>query len=256
MPTPAAILGGAAIGGLSNLIGGISSARGIQKQNQLNIAMAREQMAFQERMSNTAYQRSAADLEKAGLNRILALGKPASSPAGAMARIENTKAPLAAAAANIGNTAANTALQMAQARNINQDTQLKRGQANTEAARALLIDTQTINEATRKAGIMSDNRLKELNATIRGLDIPEALNANQFAQWLIDSDNALLYYKLKHASPIVKDFAQAIGVITGAFNLKNLLSLGKKGRISGTTTTSRFDQYGQYRGGSVTTRGN
>ena len=255
MPTPAAILGGAAISGLSNLLGGISSARGIQKQNQQNIAMAREQMAFQERMSNTAYQRSAADLEKAGLNRILALGKPASTPAGAMPRIENTKAPMAMAAANIGNTAANTALQMAQARNINQDTHLKRGQANTEAARALLMDTQTINEAERKAGITSENRKKQLDATIRGLDIPAALNANEFAQWLIDSDNALLYHKLKAASPIVKDFAQAIGVITGAFNLKNLLGLGK-GRISGRTETSRFDQYGQYRGGSVTTRGN
>ena len=35
-------------------------------------------------MSNTAYTRAAADLENAGLNRILALGSPASTPGGSM----------------------------------------------------------------------------------------------------------------------------------------------------------------------------
>ncbi len=75
------------------LIGGLFSARGARDRNKRAAALAREQMAFQERMSSTAYQRSAVDLEKAGLNRILALGKPASSPGGAMPQVMDELTP-------------------------------------------------------------------------------------------------------------------------------------------------------------------
>jgi hypothetical protein len=69
---------------LPGIASGVLGYLGAQKQNATAKQIAREQMAFQERMSNTAYQRAMEDMKKAGLNPMLAFSKGgASSPAGA-----------------------------------------------------------------------------------------------------------------------------------------------------------------------------
>lgn len=76
--------------GAGMLGGGLASAWAQERANRANKERSDKQMEFQERMSSTAVQRSADDMEKAGFNRILAAPNgPASSPGGAMPNIKS-----------------------------------------------------------------------------------------------------------------------------------------------------------------------
>lgn len=75
-------------------IGAVGSLVGGQQRNSAADYQARRQMDFQESMSNTAYQRTMADMKAAGLNPMLAskVGG-ASTPAGAMAQMADVITP-------------------------------------------------------------------------------------------------------------------------------------------------------------------
>lgn len=75
------------------VIGGLIGASGSKRAARINRQIAREQMQFQERMSNTAYQRAVTDMQAAGLNPMLAYSQGgASAPMGSMPQVENVGA--------------------------------------------------------------------------------------------------------------------------------------------------------------------
>ena len=171
---------------VGDIIGGIFGSRAEEKRNKMQMKLAREQMAFQERMSNTAYQRSAKDLEAAGLNRILALGKPASSPAGA---IPNLATPVAKKEAAF--RAATTALAMRR-----QKAEID----NIEATTANLKATHpTIGVALK--GSELQNEITGLEKQLKGLNIQEA--SERVKQSKLSTEQQQMLLKILRDNPYI-----------------------------------------------------
>ena len=151
-PVTGSLLSAGISGGL-NLLGGLFGGSAQRDATRMNMAMAREQMSFQERMSNTAVQRRVADLRKAGINPILAAGSQASSPAGAMGTAVPATLP-AQGLINAATTAAGVAKTIAEIRQMEARTELTGTQQDIIAPAGKLGSSLT-GAASRVGGYMN-----------------------------------------------------------------------------------------------------
>lgn len=188
---------GAGISSIAGLAGGMISSAGaadrnnmswqqMEAQQQFNAHQAQVNRDFQERMSNTQYQRGMADMRAAGLNPILAYSQGgASSPGGATAtsggaNFENAMEGLGQGVTSAGDLGRKTADLMLTKEQINQTAST----ADLNKANTNLSNISAVAKAQDTATSAADEKRKlaETALTIEQMENPKAARALMGAQ--------------------------------------------------------------------------
>lgn len=163
--------------GVGALASGLFGFLGQDSANDQSAQSVKDQMAFQERMSNTSYQRGVKDMQAAGLNPMLAFSQGgASTPGGSSMKFDNkwaAGATSAAQAAGVSNALATVGQTQASTEQM---------RAQTDQIRSLTFD-KSVNAAKNynellnlqyQAGLIGSQHLKNEQETANSA-VEEAL---------------------------------------------------------------------------------
>lgn len=182
-------IAGPLIGLAGDLIGGHSAKKAQKKANEQNIALQRENRDWEERMSNTQYQRATQDLLAAGLNPMLAYSQGgASTPSVSAATVQPEDA-MGRAISSAGKNA----MQILAQQQLEANIELTRANASKARSEAQ-VSAASVDSDINQRAMQNDLLHAQVEKMWAERDLTKA-QKNQIEEmlpWLIDQANSLI----------------------------------------------------------------
>lgn len=196
-----AALAPAGISGAASLLGGSQANQKTwdiaQATNAASLASSREQMAFQERMRSTQYQTAVQDLQKAGLNPMLAYTQGgAGTPVGAMPtystpHMKDAVTPAISSALSAYQGYTDAALRKEQTLNTSAQTALTNQSAIKAVAETAKINQdEKTSQASEKVNLMNLQQIaQQINQSMSQIRLNSALTGEAAARTKNEQEN-------------------------------------------------------------------